>query len=72
MSPPECSVSGTVILEVTVEKTGGVGNIIVVHGVPKLTQEAERSVRRWNFQPARLKGQRVAAPVLAGLTFRWE
>jgi hypothetical protein len=41
MSPPECSVSGTVILEVTVEKTGGVGNIIVVRGVPKLSEEID-------------------------------
>jgi TonB family protein len=69
MYPLGCSVSGTVILEVTVEKTGGVGNIIVVHGVPKLTEEAERSVRQWKFRPAHLNGQRVAAPVLAAFTF---
>jgi len=69
MSPPECSVSGTVILEVTVEKTGGVGNIIVVRGVPKLSEEAERSIRHWKFEPAHLNGERVAAPVLAAFTF---
>ena len=69
MYPLGSSVSGTVILEVTVEKTGEVGNIIVVHGVPKLTEEAERSVRRWKFQPAHLNGRRVAAPVLAAFTF---
>jgi TonB family protein len=63
------TVSGTVILEVTVEKTGKVGNIIVVRGVPKLTDEAERSIRQWKFKPAQLEGQSVAAPVLAAFTF---
>ena len=69
MCPLGSTVSGTVILEVTVEKTGKAGNIKVIHGISKLTEEAERSVRRWNFQPARLNGQRVAAPVLAAFTF---
>jgi TonB family protein len=69
MYPLGCSVSGTVILEVTVEKTGKVGNIKVVHGVPKLTEVAERSVRRWEFQPGHLNGKRVAAPMLAAFTF---
>jgi len=67
--PLGCSVSGTVILEVTVETTGGVGNIIVVHSVTRLTEEAERSVRRWKFQPAHLYGRRVATPVLTAFTF---
>jgi len=43
--PIDSTMSGTVILEVTVEKTGKAGNMVVVHGVPKLTDEAERSIR---------------------------
>jgi len=69
MYPLGCSLSGTVILEVTVEKTGKAGNIKVIYGVPQLTEEAERSVRRWKFEPAHLNGQRMAAPVLAAFTF---
>ena len=69
MYPLDGSVSGTVIFEVTVEKTGEIGNILVVRGVPKLTEEAERSVRRWKFEPARLNGHQVAAPVLVAFTF---
>jgi TonB family protein len=69
MYPTGSTLSGTVILEVTVEKTGEVGMIQVLRGIPKLTEEAEHSLRQWKFEPARLEGQRVAAPVLVTFTF---
>lgn len=67
--PAGSTASGTVILEVMVEETGKVGLVQVVRGVPQLTEAAERSVRQWKFEPARLDGQRVAAPVLAAFSF---
>ena len=69
MYPVDTAASGTVILQVTVEKMGRIGNIQVVRGIPKLTAEAERSVRRWKFAPARLNGHQVAAPVVVAFTF---
>jgi TonB family protein len=51
-----------------VERTGELGTIQVVRGLPKLTEEAERSVRQWKFEPAKLNGERVAASVLAAFS----
>jgi len=67
--PDGSTSSGTVILLVMVERTGEVGTIQVVRGLPKLTEAAQRSVRQWKFEPAKLNGERVAAPVLAAFSF---
>ena len=69
MYPDGGTVSGTVILEATVGKSGRVETIQVVQGLPKLTEVAERSVRQWKFEPARLGGRPVAAPILVAFTF---
>ena len=69
MCPDGGTVSGIVILEAMVAKTGKVRTIQVVQGLPKLTEEAERSVRQWKFEPARLDAQPVAAPILVAFIF---
>lgn len=48
---------GTVILQVMVDKAGAIGKVEVIHGIPSLTEEAERSVRQWKFKPAETNGQ---------------
>ena len=69
MCPDGGTVSGIVILEAMVAKTGKVRTIQVVQGLPKLTEEAERSVGQWKFEPARLDAQPVAAPILVAFIF---
>jgi len=60
---------GTVILQVTVDKAGAIRKVEVIHGIPSLTEEAERSVRQWKFKPAQLDGKPVASPMVASFTF---
>jgi TonB family protein len=67
--PDGGTVSGTVILEAMVGRSGRVGTIQVVQGLPKLTEAAERSVRQWKFEPARLDRRPVTTPVLVAFTF---
>ena len=69
MYPDGATVSGTVIVEAAVGKTGNVSTIQVVSGLPKLTEEAERSVRQWKFEPARLDRRPVTTSVLVAFTF---
>jgi len=67
--PPFSTASGTVVLCVTVEASGKPGGIDVVAGIPQLSAEAQRSVRQWQFEPARIAGRAVAAPLIATFTF---
>ncbi len=67
--PATSIAAGTVILEVTVGESGAIEKIKVIHGIPSLTEEAERSVRQWKFKPAQLDGKPVASPMVASFTF---
>lgn len=64
--PPFVSVA----LRVIVAGSGRIADIEVIHGVPSLTEEAERTVRKWKFQPATLAGKPLASPMMAIFTFR--
>jgi TonB family protein len=61
--PLQSVVSGTVVVEVSLGDTGKIADVRVVRGIPALTEPAERSVRQWKFQPAKLDGKAVASKV---------
>ena len=44
-------IEGTVVLNVTVGKTGDVEKVAVVSGPPMLASAAEDAVRRWKYDP---------------------
>jgi len=69
MYPDGGTVSGTVILEAMVGRSGRVGTIQVVQGPPKLTEAAERSVREWKFRPAKFAGAPLASPMVVSFIF---
>jgi TonB family protein len=61
--------SGTVVLDVTIDKTGGVAKVKVIRGVPPLTPQAIKAVNAWGFSPARLEGQVIATHLLVSFVF---
>ena len=62
-------VSGTVVLEVSLDDTAKITDIRVVRGIASLTEPAERSVRQWTFQSAKLDGKPVSSKVVVAFSF---
>lgn len=67
--PLQSIVSGTVVLEVSLDDAGKITEVRVVRGIPSLTEAAEQSVRRWKFQPAELDGKPVPSKVAVAFSF---
>lgn len=67
--PLQSVVSGTVVLEVSLDDKGKIADVRVVRGIPALTEPAERSLRQWKFQPAKLDGKPVASKVPVAFSF---
>jgi TonB family protein len=60
------SVQGIVIIEVTIDEFGTVGDARVLRSVPLLDEAALDAVRQWAFQPTLLNG--VPTPVVMTVT----
>src|SRR6476620_8711743 len=56
--PLQSVASGTVVLEVALDETGKISDVRVVRGIDSLTEPAERSVRQWKFQAAKIDESR--------------
>ena len=67
--PVNSIANGVVVLKVVVTAAGAIYRVDVVHGIASLTEEAERTVRRWEFQPARRDGKRVESSTLVAFAF---
>lgn len=60
-------ITGIVIIEAIIDKTGNVTDVRVIKGLPMgLSQEAEEAVKKWKFRPGTLGGEPV--PVIFNLT----
>jgi protein TonB len=62
-------VSGTVILEATVNEAGAVTDVKVLRSILLLDQAAIKAVKQWRYQPLVLNGQRVPFILVVTLTF---
>ena len=62
-------VSGTVVLQATISKTGSVENLHVVNGPVMLRQSAQDAVRTWRFRPYLLDGEPVEVETTVNVTF---
>ena len=67
--PLQSVVSGTVVLEVSLDTVGKITDIRVVRGISSLTEPAEHSVREWIFQPANLDGKSVSSKIVVAFSF---
>ncbi len=68
--PPNSLAVGTVVLSVTVNKSGHVASVRVVHGVEALTPVAVSAVKTWKYNAATLTGQPVAAKIVVAFVFQ--
>ncbi len=62
-------ISGTVVIQATILKTGAVGNLRAISGPALLRQAALDSVKNWRFKPSMLDGQPVEADTTVSVTF---
>jgi TonB family protein len=68
--PPNTQVEGTVVLSVSVDKSGHSSHIKVVHGVPPLADAAVDAVKQWGFQPAMRDGATAAGRLCIAFLFQ--
>jgi protein TonB len=62
-------ISGTVEVEILIDKTGHVAKARVVRSIPELDAAALQCVMEWEFRPAQKAGQPVATVASAPITF---
>jgi serine/threonine-protein kinase len=62
-------VSGTVILQATISKTGTIENLRVVSGPPMLQQAALDAVKTWRYRPYLLFGEPVEVETTVNVIF---
>jgi periplasmic protein TonB len=62
-------VSGTVILEATVNETGAVTEVKLLRSIILLDQAAIKAVKQWRYEPLMLNGQPVPFILVVTLTF---
>ncbi|MGC2256072.1 MAG: TonB family protein, partial [Candidatus Acidiferrales bacterium] len=61
--------SGTVVLEVRLDKNGASDSVDVLHGIPSLTGPAVTAVKKWKFGAAKLDGHGIASVIPVAFTF---
>jgi len=67
--PPNSIAAGTVVLQLTIGRSGQLEETKVIRDIPSLTQEAVRSAKKWKFRPAALDGKPVSTKVIAAFSF---
>lgn len=62
-------IQGDVVVDAQVDETGRVTNMKVISGPTILRQAALESLRSWKYEPARLQGRPVPAPIRVSIKF---
>jgi len=62
-------VSGTVVLQASISKTGSIENLKVVSGPAMLQQSAIDAVRQWRYRPYLLNGEPVEVETTVNVIF---
>jgi len=69
--PAGGTASGTLVLDVTVNRRGGVTQVSVARvRIASLTQAAEAAVRSWTFKPGTLDGTPITSRTIVAFVFR--
>jgi TonB family protein len=61
--------SGTVVLEVDLDKRGSIDSVKVLRGIPSLTGPAITAVKKWKFGAAKLDGYGIDSTIPVAFTF---
>jgi protein TonB len=62
-------VSGTVVLQATISKTGSIENLHVISGPAMLQQAALQAVRSWRYRPYLLNNEPVEVETTVNVIF---
>lgn len=65
----EARVSGTVVIQATISKTGSIKNLRAVNGPTMLRQAAIDAVKGWRYRPYLLDGEPVEVETTVSVTF---
>jgi protein TonB len=68
--PPNTEAQGTVVLSVSVDKSGHATKIKVVHGAAPLSEAAVEAVQQWGFQPAMRGGEAANGRLCIAFVFQ--
>jgi TonB family protein len=67
--PVNSIASGTVVLDVTIDKSGGVARVQVIRGVGSLTPQSIKAVKSWEFKAAAYKDEPVVSHMVVAFVF---
>jgi outer membrane biosynthesis protein TonB len=62
--------TGTVVLDLTVGKSGEVKKLIPIRPVPSLTSAAISAVQKWTINAATFHGKAIASKIVIAFVFR--
>ena len=68
--PANTQAQGTVVLSVSVDQSGHVSKMKVVHGVAGLNEAAMEALKQWGFQPAMRNGETAAGRLCIAFVFQ--
>jgi TonB family protein len=66
----QAGTQGDVVVRITVDKAGRVGDAKAISGPPALRQAAIDAVQRWKYEPATVDGQPVAVQMTVTIRFQ--
>ncbi|HUA16874.1 MAG TPA: energy transducer TonB [Verrucomicrobiae bacterium] len=72
MYPPlarQARIQGSVVLKVTISKSGDVGNVQLISGHPMLVPAAVDAVKQWKYQPYLLNGEPTEVETIVHVNF---
>jgi TonB family protein len=68
--PPDSLATGTVVLSLSISKTGQVQKVRVARDVAALSPAALAAVKSWKYAPATLNGQPVSSSLIVAFVFQ--
>jgi TonB family protein len=68
--PVNSVATGSVVLDVTVDKSGQITKVTAIRGVPSLNSRAISAVKTWTINPATFNGKAITAKVIVAFVFR--
>lgn len=65
----EASVTGTVVIDTTIDQRGNVAKMRVISGPELLRQAALSALRQWKYEPSKLNGQAISTEMIVSIQF---